>query len=560
MSESGYWTRTGAVSRRGLLRGAGMAGVGLSAAALIGCSSSSSNNAQKPAAPGAAATASGTSAPLPLIKVAIPSDAQSGDGAITGGGSWPITSYVYDRLLFQSRINGSNIPMLATSWKATDNVGKIWEFKLRPDVKFHNGQTMTADDVAYTYQRLLDPKVKATRAATTKAAVETVEVVDPLTVRFRLTKADVTWPSGASQDNIVPRAYASQVGPDEFAAKPVGTGPFVFKSRSINNQIEYTAHTGYWNKDAAIGLPTVPGVPGALLRILPEAETRIAALLAGEVDIVANLPSTALKRLSGEKNVQIIQEDTGQPLALVIDSLSTKGAGGGPNPYKDKRVRQALNYAINLDEIIAKVLTGKEQPSTGISRNGLGADNALKPYPFDPQKAMALLKEAGYENKIKGDDAVIWNPGARWEQSEDICNAIAGYLRKVGIEATVRTQDYATVAAQLAAKKSYPMCFWGMWPGPESISAVEFFMLNPAIRGMYQGNPQIDSLTAKVRAELDDTARGKLYAQIQNTFFEDAGHVFLHSALYTHAARGGWTWKAGRPLAGEVAIWEAKKA
>ncbi|MBE0608028.1 MAG: ABC transporter substrate-binding protein [Dehalococcoidia bacterium] len=494
------------------------------------------------------------------MRVAIANDAQSGDGAITGGGSWPVTAYVYDPMLARSRITGQFVPALAESWTATDGAGKIWEYKLRQGVKFHNGQPLTSDDVVYTYERLQDPDLKATRAGQVKQSVEKVEAVDPLTVRFTLTKPDVTWPAISSAEFLIPREYASQVGLQKFADQPIGTGPFKLIKREVNNVIEYEANRDYWNSDPGLGVPVIPRVDKAILRILPESETRISALLAGEVDVIVNVPSTAINRLKGTSGVQLINEDTGQPLGILINSQAEQSPGGGKNPYRDVRVRQALNYAINLDEIIDKVLTGTEIPNTGVNRAGLGATNDIQPYPFDPQKARALLDEAGYSNGIKGDDAIIFNPGNRWAQSRDVCDAIAGYLRQVGIEATVRDLEYATAATELNQKKLYPMAFWGQHPSPESINQIEYFFVAPGIRGLYQGNSAIDTLVAQARTAIDESARGKLYGQIQKLFFEDAGHIFLYSAVYTFATRGGWTWTPAIPTSGEIPLWGLDKA
>jgi peptide/nickel transport system substrate-binding protein len=194
-----------------------------------------------------------------------------------------------------------------------------------------------------------------------------------------------------------------------------------------------------------------------------------------------------------------------------------------------------------------------------VNRAGLGADNDLEPYPFDPAKARALLAEAGFEDSIGGDDAIIFNPGARWAQSRDVCDVIAGYLRDVGIEASVRDLEYAAAAAELNQKNLYPMAFWGQHPAIETINQAEYFFVNPGVRGLYGGNPEIDQLVAQVRTELDPDRRGELYRQMQQMFFEDAGHIFLYSAVYTFAARGGWSWTPGSG-SGEVPLWALSKA
>jgi peptide/nickel transport system substrate-binding protein len=490
-----------------------------------------------------------------VVRVGIANDAQSGDGALTGGGSWPVTAYVYNSLLQRNSKNGRLSPALAVSWKATDSTGRVWEYELRRGVKFHDGSELTAEDVVFTYQRILDPAVRATRMADVKRQVEKVEAIDRYKVRFTLTKPDVTWPSVSSSEFIVPKPYAQRVGIAGFAAKPIGTGPFVMKSRDINNRIAYESFKDYWGSDATTGLPVVPAVRGAELRVLPESETRISALLAEEVDIIVNVPASAVKRLEADKRVTLQFSETGQPLAILVNSQVAKAPGGDPNPYRDRRVRQALNYAIDIHAIIKTNLTGRERPSTGVNPTAVGFGAELQPYPYDPGRAKALLKQAGYANGIKEENAIIYNPGDRWPQSRDVCQAIAGYLQNVGIKASVQDLEYSTAAALLNQKKLFPMCYWGQQSAIETILQADYFWTNPGVRGVYMGNAEIDELLAQARKTIDEKARGKLYAKMQRIFLDDAGDIFLNIALYVYATRGPWRWEAGTSNAGEVPIW-----
>ena len=494
------------------------------------------------------------------VRIGIANDAQSGDGALTGGGSWPVTAYVYNSLLQRNSKNGRLSPCLAMSWKATDNAGRIWEYELRRGVKFHDGTELTADDVAFTYQRLLDPAVRATRMADVKRQVEKVEAIDRYKVRFTLTKPDVTWPAISSSEFIVPKAYAQRVGVAGFAAKPIGTGPFAMKSRDINNRIVYESFKDYWGTDATTGLPVVPAVSGAELRVLPESETRISALLAEEVDIIVNVPASAVRRLEADKRVTLQFSETGQPLAILVNSQLAKTSSGEPNPYRDRRVRQALNHAIDIRAIIKTSLTGRERPSAGVNPAAVGFDAELPSYSYDPAKAKALLTQAGYANGIKEENAIIYNPGDRWPQSRDVCQAIAGYLQNVGLKASVQDLEYSTAAALLNQKKLFPMCYWGQQSSIETILQADYFWTNPGVRGVYMGNPDIDALLAQARKTIDEAARGKLYAKMQRSFLEDAGDIFLNIALYVYATRRPWQWQPGTSNAGEIPIWGVTRA
>ena len=544
------------MDRRRWLRVVGVGAAGLTVNEIVGGLRTHEADAQ-PAS--SRSRSSRSPSEIGVVRVGIANDAQSGDGALTGGGSWPVTAYVYNGLLQRNSKNGRLSPCLATSWKATDNAGRIWEYELRRGVKFHDGTELTAEDVAFTYQRLLDPAVRATRMADVKRQVEKVEALDRYKVRFTLTKPDVTWPSISSSEFIVPKAYVQRLGVAGFAAKPVGTGPFMMKSREINNRIVYEGFKDYWTTDATTGLPVVPAVSGAELRVLPESETRISALLAEEVDIIVNVPASAVKRLEADKHLTLQFSETGQPLGILVNSQLDKTPNGEPNPYHDRRVRQALNYAIDIHAIIKTSLTGRERPSTGVNPSAIGFDAELKPYPYDPGKAKALLKQAGYANGIKEEHAIIYNPGDRWPQSRDVCQAIAGYLQNVGIKASVQDLEYSTAAALLNQKKVFPMCYWGQNSTLETILQADYFWTNPGVRGVYIGNPEIDALLVQARKTIDEKARGNLYAKMQRLFLDDAGDIFLNIALYVYATRRPWRWEAGTSNAGEIPIWSVTR-
>jgi peptide/nickel transport system substrate-binding protein len=541
--------------RRRLLRATVLGGAGMASAWLVACGGDNEGTgAAKPQGESAVVPAK----PLGVIKMAIANDTQSGDPALTGGGSWPVTAYAFNGMIALNLTTRQYVGNLATGWRAADGQGKVWEYELRPGVHFHDGTDVTADDVVFSYTRQFDPAVKATRGAEFKRVLANVEAVERTKMRFTLNVADVTWPSTSGNESIVPKAYTERVGLNEFAAKPVGTGPFKLKQRDVNSRIIYEANTDFWNTDDKSGIVYRPQVSGAELRILPEAETRISALLAGEVDIACNVPASAVKRLQAERGVSIQHADSGQPTSLLINSQREQAAGGGPNPYRDKRVRQALNYAVDVDQIIKTVLTGNEVKETGVTPLALGLATDVKPYPYDPAKAKQLLDAAGYGNGIGKDDAVIFNPGDRWAQSRDMCEAVAGYLRKVGIEATVQDLEYATHAAELVAKRLYPFAFWGQHSTPEIINQIDYFMVNPGVRGLYGGNPKIDSLAAQARTTVDEAARAKLYGEIHRTFHEDAGHIFLVTALYTYATKGDWRWTPSNGP--EVPLWTVTRA
>ena len=293
---------------------------------------------------------------------------------------------MFDSLVTHT-LEGKVVPQLATSWTKVDD--KTYDFTLHSGVTFQNGDPLTADDVVYTFHRILTPG--AVNGDTSPRAgllgpIDHVEKVDATHVRFvykdpfpesLLLQALVHF-------QIVPQAYMEKVGVDGFKKAPIGSGPFQFDRGSLDSQIVLKRYDGYWGGPAKLAQ--------VVFRMMPEPSTRVAALLSGEVQIIQAVPPDLVARLQGAPNVSV---KTAEGTRAYQIELNNKVA-----PFDDARVRQALNLAVDWDSILKNIYQGDGQRlATAFLPSGFGYDASLKPYPYDPARAKELLQQAGYDGQ-----------------------------------------------------------------------------------------------------------------------------------------------------------------
>ena len=327
---------------------------------------------------------------------------------------------------------GKLTPGLALSWKAGED-GKSWTFKLRTGVKFHDGSEMTAEDVQFTLMEgFRRPKAKASRVRQFRKGIKDVQVVDRHTVTVVTARPWPTFPYDMSfqpgiEGIVLPKAYIEKVGWDGFAQKPVGTGPWKFVKHEVGNFIEFEAVKDHWRAS--------PNFDRLRTVLVKEPATRVAMLKTGQVD-VARISLDEVQEVS--KGGFKIAEDP-QPTSVRIHLYATYYDKAGP--VKDARVRQALNLAVNKQEIVDTLLHGKGKPAAvfPISPISIGFPADLKPYPYDPAKARKLLAEAGYPNgfSIK----LFALPTAGFTQYLQLAEIVAGYWEAIGVKTSIVPTD-----------------------------------------------------------------------------------------------------------------------
>ncbi len=448
-----------------------------------------------------------TGAPRGKLIVAQTADTQSLDPYfVQQVAGEAVMKALFDHLI-ERDFDGNLVPGLAESWKVVDD--KTIEFKLRQGVTFHNGEPFDAQAVKFSIERMLNPDLKSAYRGNLRA-IKQVEVVDSQTVRLNLEKTDAAILDNLSaQLAIVPPKYLQQVGDAEFARKPIGTGPFKFVEWFKDDHVTLEANLNYWSGSFK-GKPLVQIV---VFRPIPEAATRIADLQTGKVDIMQDVQPDQVK--GSESAFTIVQKDVPQEafIFFVSDVPST--------PLADKRVRQALNYGVDVESIIKNVLLGyARRIASPIGPLTLGYDANVKPYPYDAAKAKALLTDAGYAN---GFDVVI---DASSSDRSLTTEAVVGELSKINVRATIRRLDLATFNDTWSKKQTSPMIA-ARWSGMfDPSNTLGFWAKSDGLLTRYK-NADADRLISEGAGTLDLARRAQAYAQLSRVLNDDPLALYL---------------------------------
>lgn len=455
------------------------------------------------------------------LRVAVPANPDSLDASIAAvRHSQNVSWQIFDSLVFQN--DDLEIePALAESWEVSED-GTKYTFTLRRGVEFHNGEPFDAHAVVYSWERGRAPGVQW-RTYWNRA--KEVEAVDDYTVVVRTEEPDVQLLTAMAQHwNMVAPEYAEEVGLDAFSQAPVGTGPFVFVEWIQEERVVLEANENYWRE----GLPYVDKV---IFRPIPESSTRVAAVQTDEIDIVNQLSYEQAMQLEGNPGIEVINYPLDRVYYITFNNL-TSGVG---EPTENKLVRQAMNYAVDIDAIINALFGGFATPATGlITEFNLGFDPDLDPYPYDPEKAMELLAEAGYPDGFSMGFAA---PSGVYANFEEVVEAIQGYLGDVGIETDLEIMESGRFW-DLEASKELPPLFGDSWS--ERGEAL------PRLIGALGGwdapysawsDPVIDDYIAQIQVTVDDNERAALYRELQHYMYEDPPFIYLYMPETFEAVR-----------------------
>jgi peptide/nickel transport system substrate-binding protein len=462
---------------------------------------------------------------------------------ISGGGEYLFFSNVFEGL-YGHDLDGNLTPQLATSYTASDD-GLVYTFELRHDVKFHNGEVFGADDVRFSWERSNDPEIKNPRASIVTKKISDVVVVDDDTVELHLPEPNASMIENLGEFfMIVPKDHIEEVGNDAFSKHPVGTGPYKFVSRSINEKIELAAFKEHWGR--------VPGIDMLTLRIVPDAQTRIAMIQTGEADIVLNVPPHQAKQVGADSNVDIVVNPSFQNYFININMLPED------SPFRSTKVRQALNYAVDKKTLIDRVMFSYATQSTApCNRAVIGCDIDREPYPYDPDKAKALLEEAGFDFS-KTYKAFGLAPG-RASQSKEVLEASMFYLNQVGIKTSIEFLEYGAWLARLRAKDPEFDLFWQNWT---DYNADPMGRLPRGISkgGVYSWSdlPEVDKLIATADSITDPEKRRQHLRDIFTMLYDDPPWIILWTTDEVHAKRSNIDWQPRANVSWPV-FWKLSK-
>jgi peptide/nickel transport system substrate-binding protein len=315
-------------------------------------------------------------------------------------------------------------PGLATSWKAVNDI--TWESTLRPGVKFHDGSPLTAEDVRATIERNLVPgKTVVTAGFTT---IESVQAASPTLVRVVTRKPDPLLPVRMAQmgSQILPARLTTDEGAKELARRPIGSGAYRFVEWVKDERLVMEANRDWWGWE---GRP--PSVDRVLWKAIPDDFPRLVALEKGDADIVTSVPPDRIRSVAEGRNTRVVSVPSTRTVEFNINSTQP--------PLSDKRVRQALHYALDVPAIIRSLFAGLGRPLVGgLADTDFGYNPALKPYPYDPARARALLAEAGSPGGI---DVTLHAGMGTMVNDKQLLEVIADMWAKVGIRARVAMME-----------------------------------------------------------------------------------------------------------------------
>ena len=438
-------------------------------------------------------------------------------------------------------------PALAESWRLVNDT--TWEFKLRRGVKFHDGSDFTAEDVAWSLDRTATIKNSPGPFTLYTRQIVGKEIVDPLTIRLKTATPYPLMLNDLSAVFIVSKNATQGVASEDFTQGRgvVGTGPFRFGSFRRGDRVELVRNDAYWGDKPAWNRVT--------LRFVTSDPSRLAALLAGDVDAIDNVPSADYAKVRTNPNVQVFSTVSHRVIYFTLDqgrevSPFVTDKSGKPlarNPFRDVRVRQAFSKAINRQAIADRVMEGLGVPTSNLVPSPMfGFNPALKVDPYDPDGARKLLAEAGYRD---GFGLTIHGPNNRYVNDEQILQAVAQMLARIGIQIRVEAMPLSVYFAR-ANKKEFTMALVGWGPQTGEVSSPLRSILatiNPDTGmgtvnyGLYS-NPKLDTLLEEGLRTVDNAKREKLLQEAVAVAVTDVGLIPVHFQVATWATRKGITY------------------
>ena len=433
-------------------------------------------------------------------------------------------------------------PRLALSWSPLDG-GKGWRFKLRPDVKFHDGSPFSADDVVFSIQRGLDP---LSQVRTALPNVTAARKVDALTVDLLTSQPTPVLPLALTNFRIMSRAWCVKhkvERPQDFKAKEEthatrnanGTGPYRLVRWETDVKTVLAANPAYWGRTG--------NVTEAHYLVVNSAATRVAGLISGEIDIVVDPAVQDVVRLRTTPGITMVEGTaTGSNFLGFHHTRAELGNGTRGNPLKDARVRRAIRAAIDVESLVAKVMRNTATTGSALYSSALdGFDPRFrKPAPHDPNLARALLKEAGYPDGFTVDlDCSAQQP------TDALCQAISGMLSRVGIKVIYRPLPFNTLLPKVTSGDTsmYVIGWTAASAEPEGVLVpLAHSRTGPGVGEFNFGgyaNAVVDAEIDKGRVEFDPARRAAHFTQAMVALDADAGFVPLFYRKITWAMRSG---------------------
>jgi len=455
-----------------------------------------------------------------------------------------LASHVFERLVDRDA-RARPRPGLAESWRLISDT--VWEFKLRPGAKWQDGQDFTAEDVAFTISRVPNVPNSPGSYAGFVRTIERVEVIDPLTVRLHTKRPNPLLPVELGSVSIVSRHVGETATTADYNSgkAAIGTGPYRLVSFRPNEQAELVRNDAYWGGQ----------VPWArvIYRTIPNDGARVAALLAGDVDMADQIPSANVARLQRDARVVLSQSPAFRVIYLqpgfahdgeLPFATDRNGKPLPRNPLRDVRVRRALSIAINRAALAERVMEGGAVPNGQWLPEGAYSYDPTIPVPaYDPDGARRLLAEAGFPEGFR---LTLHTPNDRYPNDAKVAQAIAQTWTRAGIATQVEALPWTSYVSRYSKQEfAIWLVGWGNSTGEATSMLVN--ILGTPDRSISRGaanssrysNPELDAMTERATTTLDDAKREDLLREAVRTAINDVALIPLFQVANTWGLRAG---------------------
>ena len=435
--------------------------------------------------------------------------------AADDGGEKAVNDNVFETLMTRDEEGNLQLGLAAEEPGQIDEL--TWEIKLPPGLTFHNGEPLDAEAVAFSVRRMIDPELNSEQLSyfSTFAGAE---AVDETTVRLSTSGPDPILPARLYYFMIVPPEASTA---EDFAQNPVGSGPYRFVSWDRGNAIELEAHADH--RDGA------PEIESVTYRFIEESGTRLSALLADEVDLITNLSPEFTERVPAAASVRGLEH----PIVLLNTDAGETA---------DLRVRQALNLAIDKEALVSALFEGQAAVEAGqlLGPTYFGFNPDVSAYPYDPERATALIREAGAEGK----EITLVGTSGRWLKDRELVEVIGGFWSAVGLEVDVQIYEFDEYLKRLFDKENRAEAIFVV-SGNELLDADRSLSAYYASSGFGASNsfPELEEWIVAARTETDTDARTKLYNDAVAFAHEQATHAWLLNInnIWGMSERLDWT-------------------
>ncbi|MFC7443177.1 ABC transporter substrate-binding protein [Laceyella putida] len=462
---------------------------------------------------------------------------------VTDGESTKVTDQIFDNLVEYADGNTDVVPSLAESWEVSADA-KVWTFKLRKDVKFHDGTPFNADAVVYNFERWADKSHPEHKGGDFSYygymfggykgdaghKIKSVTAVDEYTVKFELTS-----PQAPFLQNLAMSAFgiasptAVKKDPAAFAQHPIGTGPFKFKEWKKNDTITLEKNPDFWRKGE-------PKLDKVIFKVIPDNAARFTALKSGDVDIIDGLNPSDVGPAEKDSKLQVFKQ-VGMNVGYLAFNTEKK-------PFDNPKVRQAINHAVNKEALIKNFYSGLAKPAVNPMPDFmLGYNKNVKDYEFNLDKAKQLLAEAGYPDGFEVEFYAMTAPRPYMPDGKKVAEYIQADLAKIGVKVKIVTYDWQ-IYLDKTGKGEHQMALFG-WNGdngdPDNFLYVLLDKDNTrtpdAGNIAFYKNDELHDLLIKAQESSDEKERADLYAKAQEIIKQDAPWVPIAHATVPYAAK-----------------------